>query len=230
MSEQLALVVLPRAGVRLRAGTPELAVAKQHVVDDHYLHSLPMRASYWFEIDDAIVVFSLPANYRAAASLFFSGARVFEMSRLWAPDGHEPNLLTRAISSAIRALREIEPNVDGLVSYADPNAGHSGGVYRAASWTQVPTKRLSRDWTKDGRIVPRRAFSRLKTEHRPGGRLADCRCEGRTPYANWHIVEMGWTEIVREARLVFVKPVTRRARKAVRQRARQALSSARSGG
>jgi len=34
----------------------------------------------------------------------------------------------------IKFIRSNHPQVDALVSYADPSAGHSGTIYRAANW------------------------------------------------------------------------------------------------
>ena len=74
-----------------------------------------------------------PANKNIANFLLGWPGNVWELARLWAPDGHAKNLLTQAISAAVALICKLE-SPDALVSYADPNAGHKGGVYRAASW------------------------------------------------------------------------------------------------
>jgi hypothetical protein len=68
--------------------------------------------------------------------------------------------LTQAISAAVGVLKQAEPAIDPVVSYADPSAGHSGHVYRAASWIETGRSEEVRAWRhKDGGpIVPRRAF------------------------------------------------------------------------
>jgi len=78
----------------------------------HYTRSVPSGKSYYVAHDDAIVVWSLPANYNTARHFLpgVNGALVFELTRLWAPDGHKKNLLTEAISEAVRALKACEPN------------------------------------------------------------------------------------------------------------------------
>lgn len=98
----------------------------------HYTHSIPSGKSYYVGFKDAIVVWSIPANKNIACFILGWPGNVWELSRLWAPDGHEKNLLTQAISAAVDVIRKLEAP-DALVSYADPNAGHIGGVYRAAS-------------------------------------------------------------------------------------------------
>ena len=60
-------------------------------------------------------------------------------------------LLTRAISHAVQRLVELE-RPDAVVSYADPNVGHLGGVYRAASWVDHGQSDESR--VTAGRVLP----------------------------------------------------------------------------
>ena len=105
------------------------------ITRNHYTASVPSGKSHYFAYGAALVVYSIPANKNIGQFLLGYTGEVWELTRLWAPDGHEPNLLTRAIKFTVRSLRIVEPGIEALVSYADPNAGHTGGVYRAASWS-----------------------------------------------------------------------------------------------
>jgi hypothetical protein len=93
------------------------AAAKQRIIDNHYTHSVPAGKSHYYLIDEAIVVFSLPANNNIGRWLLGdigAPSNVWELSRLWAPDGrprvggHANPLLTRAISESTRSLRIAE--------------------------------------------------------------------------------------------------------------------------
>ena len=108
----------------------------------------------------ALIVFSEPANPNTARWLLgTANGRVLELSRLWAPDGHAPTLLTEAIAYATRELRRHRPDVGALISYADPEHDHNGGIYRAASWTFLGRSSERRRYTAaDGKPVARRAF------------------------------------------------------------------------
>ena len=131
-----------------------IAAIKAH----HYSHSVPSGKSYYVGYKSTFVVWSIPANKNIAKFILGWQGNVWELSRLWAPDNHEPNELTEAISAAVGVLRQVE-KVDALVSYADPNVGHEGGVYRAASWLyhgQSEEARVYRDAT--GQSIARRAF------------------------------------------------------------------------
>ena len=166
----------------------------------HYSRSTPSGKSYYVSFGTALVVWSLPANYYAARH-FLPGVEapiVFELTRLYAPDGHERNLLTQAISAAVAILKAQEPDVDLVISYADPSAGHSGFVYRAASWLPVGRSEEGRAWRhKDGGpILPRRAF------HSGDKHMNKPEIEG-----------LGYVQLKLPGKHKFLRPLSRRAKK-----------------
>ena len=137
----------------------DLRHAQAQIITNHYTRSVPSGKSRYYAVGDAIVVFSIPANKNISRWLVGEDNAVWELARLWAPDGHEPNLLTRAVAAAVKALRAEEPRIAALVSYADPNVGHEGGVYRAASWAYLGQCEETRAYRGPaGEIVSRRAF------------------------------------------------------------------------
>lgn len=127
------------------------------IIWGHYAHSVPSGKSYYVQYGPALVVWSLPANMNLARFILGRPGSVWELSRLWAPNGHEPNLLTQAISAAVGVIQNLE-RPDALVSYADPNQKHHGGVYRAASWLYHGRSEECRGWIKNGQWVARRKF------------------------------------------------------------------------
>ena len=168
----------------------------------HYTQSVPSGKSYYFLVDVALVVFSIPANHNIGKFLLWQGAKVWELSRLWAPDGHERNLLTYAIAGAVRELRKTEPGIDALVSYADPNVGHEGFVYKAASWLFTGQSEETRAYRgPHGEVMSRRAFH-----------------SGRSFPRKAEILEMGYTELRLPGKHRYVKGLTRRARRTLRSR------------
>ena len=143
------------------------------------------------------MVISIPANQFIGRFLFGKPRLVWELSRLWAPDGHERNLLTRALSDSIGIFRRHQPKVWGLISYADPNVGHGGFVYRAASWLpcgQVKESRYYRDAA--GVVVSRRKFH-----------------SGGISMTKAQILELGYTETKQPGRLRFCLPFSSTARR-----------------
>jgi hypothetical protein len=170
--------------------------AAECVRQNHYTHSVPSGKSHWVSFGDAIVVWSIPANKNIAKFVLGWPGNVWELSRLWAPDGHAKNLLTQAISAAVDVIRRLE-SPDALVSYADPNAGHKGGVYRAASWLYHGKSEEVRTYRDTlGNTVARRAFHSGK--------------QGKTKA---QIEALGYVEIKLPGKERFVRPISKRAKK-----------------
>jgi len=164
----------------------------------HYTHSVPAGKSYYIAVEDAIVVWSIPANKNIAKFVLGWPGKVWELSRLWAPNGHSPNLLTQAISAAVAVIESLE-SPDALVSYADPNAGHKGGVYRAASWIYHGKAEEVRTYRgKDGQTVARRAF------HSGGRSMKKAEIEA-----------LGFAELKLPGKERFVRPLSRKAKRAI---------------
>ena len=135
---------------KLRASAIETLVAH------HYTHSVPSGKSHYHTdlASGAIVVFSIPANKNING--FLGCKNVWELSRLWAPDGHEKNLLTRVLAERVRLFHKEEPTCEALVSYADPNVGHEGFIYRAASWVFLGQCEEGRVYYRGTEMRPRR--------------------------------------------------------------------------
>ena len=169
------------------------------IVRNHYLRSIPSGSTWTFYYDGAIVLFSQPANPHLSTWLLGEPNKVLELSRLWVPDAHRANLLTEAIAYAIRELRQREPHVAAVVAYADPNHGHRGGVYRAASWTPVGMTDETRAYVDaQGRVRSRRAVL--------GGKKRATRAD---------LAAEGLQEVRVQGKHRFARGLTRRARKAI---------------
>lgn len=173
--------------------------AQEAICAHHYTHSVPSGKSHYYAYCDALIVFSIPANKNIAKFVLGFDGKVWELARLWAPDGHEPNLLTQAISFSVGSMKRMEKNLDALVSYADPNAGHKGGVYRAASWIYHGQSDEARAYRSvDGQIVSRRQFH-----------------SGKRSMRKAEIEALGYVEMKLPGKERFVKPLSRRAIKAL---------------
>lgn len=76
------------------------------------------------------------------------GGVTWELSRLFLLDEVPKNAETWLIAQSIKYIKKNYPNVFMLLSYADPSAGHSGTIYKAANWK-------SDGKTDEGRKSPR---------------------------------------------------------------------------
>ena len=173
----------------------------------HYTHSVPSGKTHYYRCGDALVSFSIPPNNNIARFVLGRDATggkcgVWELSRMWAPDNHARDLLTRAISLAVIEFHTLEPVVEALISYADPNVGHSGHVYAAASWTYAGRSEESRYYIgTDGLPVARRKFH-----------------SGHSFIRKADILALGYREVLRPGKLRYVRGLTRRARVDIRAR------------
>lgn len=172
-------------------------LAMETIKAKHYTRSVPSGKCHYLQFEDALVVWSIPANNNIARFVLGWPGNVWELARLYAPDGHEKNLLTRAISAAVDFIRKRE-KPDALVSYADPNVGHHGGVYRAASWHYHGKCDKTRMYQRNGHTVARRAFH-----------------SGSRVMKKAEIEAQGWREVYQPGKHRYVKPLTRKARKAL---------------
>jgi hypothetical protein len=66
------------------------------------------------------------------------GVRVTEWAELTrvAMDRHDVEV-TRVVAEAIRLLKQSNPGLRLLISFADPNRGHHGGIYQGGNWVYV---------------------------------------------------------------------------------------------
>lgn len=62
------------------------------------------------------------------------GGKVWELSRLYLLDDIPKNAETWLIGQSVKWIKRNHKDVGYLVSYADPSAGHSGTIYKAANW------------------------------------------------------------------------------------------------
>ena len=180
---------------------------RETILQFHYTRSWPSGKSFVFTFEDAIVVFSIPANYMVSQWLGCAPGRVWELTRLWAPDGHRKNLLTEAISFAVREFHKLSV-ADALVSYADPNAGHSGGIYKAASWVQLGQSEEARAYRDAaGQIVSRRKFH-----------------SGSRSMRKAEILALGYQQLKLPGKLRFARGLTRQGKRAVQTKAMRLLT------
>lgn len=91
-----------------------------------------------------VIVYSMPPR----ETIKRYGGLTWELARLFIKDSMPRNTETFFISRSVEYIKRNRPEVKGLVSYADPSAGHAGIIYKAANWS-------SDGKTDQGRKTPR---------------------------------------------------------------------------
>lgn len=103
----------------------------------HYSRTCPRNTRYAFELiapDGCRVGLCLYGPFsRLQAQKKYIGC--LELTRLWVDDAVPKNGESFLIGRSLRWLKR-QNDVVGVVSYADPNVGHSGVIYRAANFIE----------------------------------------------------------------------------------------------
>jgi len=151
-------------------------------VKKHYLHKRPaiirlclMAMCEWRAI--GCVVYSDPPR---ECSVRYGGV-TWELSRLYLLDFIPRNAETWLIGQSVKYIKKHHQEVQCLVSYADPIAGHAGTIYRAANW------RYDGD-TDAGRLTPRCDYYDARTGQKYGrkGNMPDGAVVERKPRTSKH--------------------------------------------
>ena len=102
----------------------------------------------------AILKFASPIRVQVATSARADFSHTLELDRLCVhPSYHKKNLVSFLLSKAIKIIKQERPEVTHLMSFADPEHGHDGTVYKAANWTEFPSHFRSYEYTdSEGKV------------------------------------------------------------------------------
>ena len=112
------------------------------------------------------------------------GGKVWELARLYLLDEIPKNAETWLIGKSVRYIKQHKSEVQYLLSYADPSAGHAGTIYKAANWNQDGR-------TDDDRKSPRCDYYDARTGKKYGRRgnmPPDAVVERRPRVSKWRFV------------------------------------------
>jgi hypothetical protein len=127
-------------------------VAKEFIVKHHYTHkfgSTRYALGIYHKETEANILFT--SNYEKLIGCMTYGHpvsnrtidsiapglgldEVLELTRLVCLDGYGKNLESYVISKSFEWIKKNDTDVKILVSYADPEVAHTGGIYRATNW------------------------------------------------------------------------------------------------
>lgn len=169
--------------VKLLVAPCSHAAAKFAVERWHYSRSMPtpplVKFGVW-ENDQfiGVVLFSRGSNNNMLKPFGLSITEGSELTRVALTEHQLP--VSLVIKRAISLLKAKSPNLRLIVSYADPNEGHVGGIYQAGNWIYLGT--TSKDYayiSKDGRKwhsrqVSRTGVSRQYGEYRIVPKHSEC--------------------------------------------------------
>ena len=128
------------------------------MVKAHYLRKWPgvVVARFGLLVDGSpcgMILYALPP--RETSTRF--GGVTWELARLWIADSVPFNAETWVISQSVKWIKCQRPEIQYLVSYADPTVGHRGVIYKAANWRSDGRTEI------EGRKTPRCDYQCLDT-------------------------------------------------------------------
>jgi hypothetical protein len=137
---------------------------KQAVVSWHYSGSIPFGKMARYKIVEdgrwiGAVMYAPGANYRIGDPFGLTQNQCWELVRV-ALDAHTAPV-TQILSMTRKRLKVDRPDLEMLISYADPNHGHTGVIYRADNWVYLGRTAQGKAWRgEDGRIYHNRHISK----------------------------------------------------------------------
>jgi len=123
--------------VSVRVAFCSRQAAKYAVEHWHYSRVLPSGNLFMVGVweDDAfvgVVIFSQGATHKLAAQWGLQPPEACELTRIAMREHKVP--VSHVVSKALKLLRERNPGLRLVISFADPVQDHHGGVYQAGNW------------------------------------------------------------------------------------------------
>ena len=136
--------------------------ARYAVMNWHYSRRMPIGAlvkiGVW-ENDQFIgaVIFGRGASPKLGRRWGLGPAENCELVRVALTKHHAP--VSQILAQSVRLLKKHCPGLRLIVSFADPAAGHHGGVYQASNWIYTGTTGSSTETFHEGRWKHQREIS-----------------------------------------------------------------------
>ena len=140
----------------------EKSVAKKLIVENHYSHKWTScrfalgvfyqesESHSWFTETDKLVgciIYGYPVGRQTSDSIspLIKKGEVLELTRLWIDDDYGKNTESYVIGQSFRWLKSNSSDTKVLISYSDPEQGHSGTIYQATNWLYQGNKTMRMD-------------------------------------------------------------------------------------
>ena len=138
----------------LRVDWATHAAAKYACENWHYADSMPIgkivKVGAWERGSfTGVVIFGRGANRNMLKPFGLMQEEGCELVRV-ALCNHQ-NPVSRIVALALRFLKRQSPGLRLVVSYADPEQGHHGGIYQAGNWLYLGASSPSKEWWHEGR-------------------------------------------------------------------------------
>jgi len=138
----------------------------------HYLHRMPAGILQCFALyNDDNLIFPIGGAVFSNGRIQYKG-KYLDFSRLYLYDEIPRNSESFFIGQCIKELKKDYPSYEGIVSWADPNNGHTGTIYKASNFVlDGMSRKVKKYKSKNGTIVYQRTvldtsqFEELKSDN-----------------------------------------------------------------
>jgi hypothetical protein len=154
--------------MNLRLDFCSFEAAKYAVEHWHYSRSMPagkrVHIGVW-EDDDfiGVIIYSLSANQHLGKAFGLTMFQVCELVRVALTKHQTP--VSRMLAISIRVIQKHFPGQRLMVSYADTDQGHHGGIYAASGWIYMGIVELGMKGTPTFRIHGKKTHGRTVYQH-----------------------------------------------------------------
>lgn len=136
--------------------------AKYAVENWHYSKTMPVSKSSKIGIWEdgvfvGVVIFALGANPNLSKPYNLEMFEVAELVRVALRKHSSP--VSKILSRCIKMVRKQSPGIRLLVSFADTDQGHHGGIYQAGNWIYSGQTPKKFDYFMDGIKLQRRSYT-----------------------------------------------------------------------
>lgn len=104
-----------------------------------------------------VVIFGVGATPDLVKSYGLKSEQGCELVRVALKRGHKTTT-TRVVAIAMKFLRSANPSLRLIVSFADPDQGHHGGIYQGGGWIYAGMSQASDEYIFMGRRWQGRSF------------------------------------------------------------------------
>jgi hypothetical protein len=154
------LIAVTKADLRIDWATHE--AAKYACENWHYSKSLPVGKMVKIGAWEGgrfigVVIFAWGMNRNLGSPYGLGISECCELVRV-ALTRHKTQV-SRIVKIALAFLKSKSPGLKMIVSFADPEQGHSGGIYQAGNWVYAGRSPGGFEWVLNGKRLNKRAFT-----------------------------------------------------------------------
>jgi len=140
--------------VSLKLAYCDSKAATYAVMNWHYSKRMPIeplvKVGVWEDaVFIGVVLFGRGASYNLGDSWGLEQTEIAELVRVALNKHKAP--VSKIVSIAVRLFKKASPGTKLIVSFADPEEGHHGGIYQAMGWKYVGKTEVGKQYFHEGR-------------------------------------------------------------------------------